>query len=57
MNDLSTADGAQEGEHLEDPGPMAAQRIADDLVLSGVQMRSSGVRSVWSRHIFSDQRP
>jgi transposase InsO family protein len=34
---------------LEHPG-YGAQRTADDLVLSGVQVSSSGVRGVWSRH-------
>ena len=34
---------------LEHPSH-GAQRTADDLVLSGVQVSSSGVRGVWSRH-------
>lgn len=34
---------------LEHPGH-GAQRTADELVLSGVQVSSSGVRGVWSRH-------
>ena len=34
---------------LDHPGH-GAQRTADDLVLSGVQVSSSGVRGVWSRH-------